>query len=230
MPREALSAYFCATSATELLPLSIERAIVAGWTGRDAVAVEQHIAELEALGVRRPASVPVFYRVSAARITTAGSIEVVGDHSSGEVEFLLLQAHGHLWVGVGSDHTDRKVETYDVAVSKQMCEKPVAASFWAFADVAAHWERLILRSHLWERGEPQLYQEGPTAAMLEPQELIERFANGLALQEGTLMFCGTLAAHGGVRGGERFSFELNDPVLGRSIRHEYRTIEVPWAS
>ena len=114
----------------------VTNAVIAGWTGRDAEAVEKHIVELEKLGVQRPASTPIFYRVSAARLTTADKIEVLGDQSSGEVEFVLLQAHGKLWVGAGSDHTDRKVETYNVSVSKEMCDKPVAREFWPFEEVA----------------------------------------------------------------------------------------------
>jgi hypothetical protein len=38
--------------------------------GRDPVAVEKHIKELELLGVKRPATTPIFYRVSNARLTT----------------------------------------------------------------------------------------------------------------------------------------------------------------
>ena len=44
---------------------------------------------------------------------------------------MLLQHAGRLWVGTGSDHTDREVEKYGVTVSKQMCDKPVAPVFWA---------------------------------------------------------------------------------------------------
>ena len=97
----------------------IETAVVAGWTGRDRGAVEEHIAELEALGVARPSSVPLFYRVSASRLTTAREIETTAS-SSGEVEAVVLRHDGRLWVGVGSDHTDRELESYSVAVSKQV--------------------------------------------------------------------------------------------------------------
>ena len=124
----------------------VDRAVIAGWTGRDPELVEKHIAELEALGVARPPSAPVFYRVSAARLTTGHEIEVVGPDSGGEVEFVLLRSAARLWVGVGSDHTDRAVETYNVTVSKQMCDKPVAAEFWDFEDVAGHWDQLVLRA------------------------------------------------------------------------------------
>src|SRR5260370_11315890 len=106
--------------------VGIDDAIVAGWTGRDAAAVEKHITELEALGVRRPATTPIFYRVSAARLTTATEIEVVGAHSGGEVEFVLLQHGGRLWGGARSYHTHPEVETYGVPVAQQVCHKPPA--------------------------------------------------------------------------------------------------------
>jgi hypothetical protein len=46
---------------------SIRQAVIAGWTGRDPVALETHIRELEELGVTRPSATPIFYRVSANR-------------------------------------------------------------------------------------------------------------------------------------------------------------------
>jgi hypothetical protein len=206
--------------------VEIEQAVIAGWTGRDADAVEKHIKELEVLGVKRPATTPIFYRVAASRLTTGASIEVLGGQSSGEVEFVLLQTGGALWVGTGSDHTDREVEAYGVSVSKQMCEKPIAAQFWRFDDVAAHWDRLILRSYAIADGKRALYQEGSVAAMRPPQDLIGRFAK-TGLADGTLMFCGTLAVHGGVRAAQRFEFELEDPVRVRKIQHGYDIVSLP---
>jgi Protein of unknown function (DUF2848) len=47
------------------------------------------------------------------------------------------------------------------------------------------------------------------------------------LPENTLMFCGTLAARGGVRPTEWFEFEIEDPVLGRSIPHAYSVRILP---
>ena len=206
--------------------VAVDHAVIAGWTGRDAAAVEKHIKELEVLGVRRPATTPIFYRVAASRLTTDDSIEVMGGASSGEVEFVLLQFQGRLWVGTGSDHTDREVEAYGVTVSKQMCEKPVAAQMWAFDDVAAHWDRLMLRSYATIAGTRALYQEGSVAAMRHPEDLIARYAKS-GLNEGTLMFCGTLAVHGGLRPAERFEFELEDPVRGRTIHHDYSVMNLP---
>ena len=207
--------------------IAIRHAVIAGWTGRDAAAVEHHIVELEKLGVARPASVPIFYRVAASRFTTADSIEVPGNESSGEVEFALVQHEGRLYVGVGSDHTERKVETYNVTVSKQMCEKPVAPMLWAFDDVKPHWDRLMLRSWACDGASRVLYQEGPVTAMRDPQELIQRYTNGRGLADGTAMFCGTLTAKGGIRSAPRFEFELEDPVRDLRIRHGYDIAVLP---
>lgn len=206
--------------------VTIKQLVVAGWTGRDPVAVEKHIKELEELGVKRPASTPIFYRASVARLTTQGVIEATGDASGGEVEYLLLRHDGRLWVGAGSDHTDRQVETYGVTVSKQMCDKPMAAQFWAYDEVAPHWDRLMLRSYVTEGGKRSTYQDGTVAAMLPPQDLLARYGAD-KMTDGALMFCGTLAARGGVRATPNFEFELEDPVLGRKISHGYRVISLP---
>lgn len=208
--------------------IALSAAVIAGWTGRDAGAMEKHIAELEAVGVKRPKATPTFYRASASRITTHDSIEVPGEQSSGEVEFVLLQHDGRLWVGSGSDHTEREVETYNVTVSKQMCDKPVARVFWPYLEVADHWDELLLRSSVVVDGKREIYQEGGVSAMLEPMDLVGRFASGAdSLPDGMVMFGGTLAAKGGVRPAERFEFELEDPVLGRTIRHGYDIVVLP---
>ena len=214
---------------TREVPVRVEQLVIAGWTGRDKRALEEHIRELEALGVKRPATTPIFYRAGVSRLTLADSIEALGTHSSGEAELVLLQSGGRLWVGVGSDHTDREVETYSVTVSKQMCDKPIAAQFWAFDDVKAHWDSLRLRSRIVENGAQVVYQDGIAAAFLDPRELIRGYAHSDTLPEHTLMFCGTLAAQGGVRAAEHFAFELEDPVLKRKIQHHYRTVTLPIA-
>jgi hypothetical protein len=207
--------------------VQIDHLVIAGWTGRDRTALEKHIAELAKIGIKPPATVPIFYRASAARLTTDDSIEALGGASSGEAEFVLLRHAGRLWVGAGSDHTDREVEKYGISVSKQMCDKPISPEFWAFDDVAPHWDKLMLRAHISENGARTLYQEGPVTAMLDPLALIEQFAGTKGLEENTLMFCGTLSAHGGIRPADSFEFELDDPVLARKIQGRYQVDALP---
>jgi hypothetical protein len=209
------------------LTLAIDQAVIAGWTGRDPVARDKHIAELEAIGIARPATTPIFYRVAARRLTTADSIEVSGGDSSGEVEFVLIGWQGRVFVGLGSDHTDRKVETYSVTVSKQMCDKPIAPVLWELEDVSSHWDRMILRAFAWIGGERVLYQEGTLDSMLPVTDLIARGFGGAGFPDGCAMFGGTFAAKGGIRPASRFEYELEDPVLKRTIRHGYDVIELP---
>jgi Protein of unknown function (DUF2848) len=209
------------------LTLAIDQAVIAGWTGRDPVARDKHIAELEAIGIARPATTPIYYRCSARRITLEDRIEVCGENSSGEVEFVLIGWQGRIFVGCGSDHTDRKVESYSVTVSKQMCDKPMASVLWELEDVIAHWDKMILRSWAIIDGARVLYQEGTLDAMLPVKDLIDRGFGAAGLPDGCAMFGGTFAAKGGIRPASRFEFELEDPVLKRKISHGYDVITMP---
>jgi len=196
----------------------IEQLVIAGWTGRDEAALKKHIRELEALGVKAPKTTPIFYRVSASLLTRADAIQVSGPDTSGEVEFVLLSRPDGLWVTLGSDHTDRKAEAIGVSLSKQLCPKPVAGEAWRYDEVKAHWSRLTLRAWIAEGGRKVLYQEGTVDAMRSPEDLIARFGG---LPSGHAMFGGTFAALGGIRPSARFEMELEDPVLGRRLRHAY---------
>lgn len=216
-----------ADGAATPLTLSIEQSVIAGWTGRDPVARDKHIAELEAIGIARPATTPIYYRCSARRLTTDDVIEVCGGDSSGEVEFVLIGWQGRILVGLGSDHTDRKVESYSVTVSKQMCDKPMSPVLWDLSDVIGHWDRMILRSWAWFDGQRTLYQEGTLDAMLPVKELIERGFGKSGFPDGCAMFGGTFAAKGGIRPSVRFEYELEDPVLNRKLTHAYDVIVLP---
>ncbi len=211
--------------------ITVDHLTIAGWTGRDRDAVEHHIEELAAIGVPRPSSVPLFYRVGAGLLTEASTIEVLGQETSGEVEPLLVADGGEMFLGLGSDHTDRALEAQSVAASKQACPKPVGPALWPLAELQDHLDRLELRAWIRDGADDwTLYQEGTLAAIRPLMELI-----GLApaatrdgrLHDGSAMMCGTLAAQGGVRPARHFRMALTDPVLGRSIEHEYSAVPLP---
>jgi hypothetical protein len=225
--RNDIAFTLAANGTTTSLTLPVTQAVIAGWTGRDPVARDKHIAELAAIGIAPPASTPIYYRCAARRITTVDSIECTGTDSSGEVEFVLFAAGGRTFVGVGSDHTDRKVETYNITVSKQMCDKPVAPVLWDLAEIAGHWDQIILRSWATIDGERVLYQEGTLSGMLPVADLIQRGFGTTALPDGCAMFCGTFAAKGGIRPAARFDYQIEDPVQKRSISHGYDIVTLP---
>ncbi len=220
------------------LHTDINHLIVAGWTGRDHEAILHHINELAALGVPRPSATPLFYRVAANQLSQQAHIEVVGGATSGEVEPLVFCHQGGLYVSLASDHTDRQLETHSVALSKQICAKPVARYAWPLHEVAGHWDQLILRAWIREDGELRLYQQGTLASLRKPDELMARYfasqdvsARGLTLSSGPLdgqaFICGTVAAIGGIRPSTEFHMALVDDVLGRTITHRYECIELP---
>lgn len=212
------------------IAVDIHNLIVAGWTGRDRESVEHHIAELEAIGVARPRTIPCFYRCGANLLTRSQQIDVTGSDSSGEAEFVMLSLPTGLYVGVGSDHTDRKVEAYGVTVSKQMCPKPVGPHLWPFDEVKNHWDSLILRSYVTRNSERMLYQEGAVTRMLAPEELISRFMqDSVSLPLGTAMYCGTIPLLQPMGPSDVFEMELEDPVRGRKLNHSYAVRPLPYS-
>ncbi len=212
---------------------SPRQAIIAGWAGRNAEAIQHHIDELGALGVPAPSSVPLYYRVSANLFTTASLIEAVGADSSGEVEPVLFQDGERLKLGVGSDHTDRALEAHSVALAKQICAKPVAPQFWNLEEVESHIDLVEFRAWIRDGKEQEwtLYQQGTLADLRPLHELVAgaRATHGSEVFiNGTMMMCGTFGVvSGSIRPARYFRMSMHDPVLGRTIEHQYETLNLP---
>jgi hypothetical protein len=208
-------------TSEKTINVEIEQLIIAGWAGRNIDAIEEHIKELEEIGVKRPSSVPCFYQVSAELLTTEANIQVIEKNSSGEVECVLINSDHGLLVAIGSDHTDRKVESYNVAVSKQVCSKPLSKEAWLYNDVADHWDHLIMRSYRIINGEKELYQQGNTNNLLAIPDLINKLTNNKTLPNNFAMYCGTQSVLTEIAHGDEFIVELHDPILNRTLSHHY---------
>jgi hypothetical protein len=206
---------------------AVTHLVLAGWAGRDVASVEAHIRELEVLGLPRPTHTPVYYRVASSLLTTSTEIEVVGEATSGEVEFVLVKLEDGLWVGLGSDHTDRGLELTSVALSKQLCAKVVAPTLWRYEDLAPHWDQLVLRSWAHRDGRRDRYQEATVAAILPPDQLMALYEASVRLDVGAALFSGTVAAIGGIAPADAFEMELEDSVLDRRMQHQYRIVTLP---
>lgn len=204
---------------------------VAGWTGRDQAAIQHHIDELAVLGVTPPSKVPLYYRVSSSLLTQAPNIEAVGGATSGEAEPFIVFRQGQLYLGLASDHTDRDAEKHSVALSKQLCMKPVANTLWRFDEVADHLEAIEMRSWIRENDGDNwlLYQEGALAAIRSLTDLIagSGLTEAVTGEKAAGMLCGTLSTEDGIRPSKSFRLELYDPVLNRRVSHRYGIIELP---
>jgi Protein of unknown function (DUF2848) len=247
LARSLMLQFSCLTlSTTHTRPFHPSNVVIAGWTGRNTEAIEHHIEELAAIGVPRPSTVPLYYRVGISCLSQAKSIQVVGDNTSGEAEPVLVAMADGLWLTVGSDHTDRSAETYSVALSKQLCPKVIADQAWRFDEIKGHADQILLRSWIVEinpandsdLGPKVLYQDGTLGAIRPLESLIAGYEKlvhqsnskkpGLGL--GTLMSCGTVGAIGGIRPAKRFIMQLFDPVLGRTLEYDYAIETLPLVS
>src|SRR5690606_4955054 len=212
---------------TEIVEADLQHCIVAGWAGRDMAAIEHHIEELAELGVPRPSSVPLYYRIAANQMVQDDTIQVVGSGSSGESEVFVFNHQGRLLVSLASDHTERVLEAHSVALSTPTCARPVARDAWLVSDAADDWVELPLRAYIQEAGTEGLAQDGTRASLTPPLELIEGCCQSATMPAGYGMPCGTVAAIGGIRPSTRFTMELFDPRRQRSIRHTYVTDVLP---
>lgn len=206
------------------LTVAIDHFVIAGWAGRDHAAIEHHIEELAAIGVPRPSAVPLFYRVAANQLTQDATVQMVGPDSSGEVEVLLFSHAGRSYVSLTSDHTDRKLEAHSVALSKQLCAKPVAREAWPLDEVLPHWDSLRIVSTITEDGREVEYQNGTLDSLRDLRDLAQRHCGQPQLPEGMAMSCGTVAVVGGIRPANTFTMALVDDRLGRRLAHRY-TVE-----
>jgi hypothetical protein len=218
---------------TAPLSFRVKRMINAGFVGRDQATVQAHIDEMRHLGIPAPASVPVLFALTADNVTTADQIEVIGRDTSGEAEYVLLLSQHDVFVGVGSDHTDRALEGASIRKSKQVCKNVVSSRVWRYRDVKDHWDELELRSWVRssETGAEVLYQQGTLATILSAEQLIDLVRSRIkdARTDGLVIFSGTVPMVAGkILYGSEFRCELRDPRSRRALACGYRATPVEY--
>jgi hypothetical protein len=206
----------------ETLTISSFDLVVAGYTGRDAAAVQHHIDELAAQGIAPPERVPMFYPVAASLATQQESCVVPSSLTAGEAEPVLVRTAGRLFLGVGSDHTDRELERESVARSKQACVKPLSRTVVP-VDGDTEWDAMRLSS--WVDGSP--YQEGPMSALRAPVETLAQWEDQTQGDGDIIMFGGTVPLlHGTFVFGCDWTVRLDLPG-GTALEHRYRVSSAP---
>jgi 4-hydroxyphenylacetate 3-monooxygenase len=214
---ETLTLNVAGTGGT--IELTEFHAVVAGYTGRDAAAVQHHIDELAAIGVAPPPEVPMFYPVESNTVSSAADLTVTGDKTSGEIEPLYVRHAGRYYLGIASDHTDRHIETFDIGDSKRACPKPVAGTVIPVDNL----QQLALddcRARSWVDG--RLYQDGTLDGLRTPANVVELLLERTAIGDGDFVCLGgTLPVIGGdFTYGREWRLELAFPD-GTTINHTY---------
>src|SRR5512133_2133815 len=114
----------------ERIEFPVKRAFNGGYAGRDQASVQKHIDELAVIGVPTPTHIPTLFALGNNLVSTADSVQVQHDKTSGEVEYVLLVGEGETYVTVGSDQTDRDLESKVVEWSKQSYPNIFAPEVW----------------------------------------------------------------------------------------------------
>ncbi|MGY1812284.1 DUF2848 family protein [Blastococcus sp. SYSU D00820] len=192
---------FEVAGTTERISAAPQRLVIAGYTGRDRAAVQHHIDELAEQGIAPPPTVPMFYELDPALLTTEAQVSVGGTQTAGEVEPVYARLGGRWYLGVGSDHTDRLVEQRDVHESKAACVKPVAPVLVPLpGDVLAggfdgDFDALTATS--WVDG--TVYQEGALTGLRPPGDVLTRLFETLGPDDDSdlVVLGGTLPLLGG---------------------------------
>ena len=209
---------------TSPLNFAYDRMANAGYVGRDQEEVRRHIEELARKGIPGPKTTPTLYPVIRRALITDSEIEVYGEETCGEVEYVLLVKDADsVYVGLGSDHTDRHLEETDIPRAKQICPNIICPTVWLFSEVREHWDSLVLESWVIRDGEKILYQQGSLELIMAPEALME-FVGGKVKRplERFIIFSGTLGlVTGEFVFGDEFIARLRDPVLGRSLNLRY---------
>lgn len=210
------------------LDVPVRRVVNGGYTGRDQAHVQVHIEEMRVLDLPIPETTPTIYFLSSDRVSTARAIEVQNGSTSGEVEPVLIWHEGQIYVTVGSDHTDRHLESFDISASKQCYPNLVAEEVWQLEEVREHWDSLTITCHVEKDGHRSLYQRGILEDILPFSYWVDRLENEGHPLDGTVFFAGTISTEaGGLVYADVYEVALEDPVRERAIKHVYRVDRLP---
>jgi 4-hydroxyphenylacetate 3-monooxygenase len=200
---------------------SVVRMYNLGSATRNADVAKPHQIEVAKEGINIAFKVPAprIYPIDAFALTTGDVVGAQGTRTSGEVEIVAVKAD-RLYVGVGSDHTDRDLERGSIPWSKQVCPNVLAPTLWDYEEIADHWDQCRIRSAV----DGRAYQDVGVDAFIAPPDVLRILSERVTRLPATnfVVFFGTIAALDKELGfGDHWSFEMEDPVLGRSIRHQY---------
>ena len=208
---------------TEDLLIDYDKLFVIGYAGRDTDLIMKHVKELEEqLGLAPPKKVPAIFRCSDSLVTQDEEIQVVGKMTCGEVEIVIILHKGRKLLGIGSDHTDRNIETVSVHKSKQVCPKPIGFDVWDYEDIKDQWDEIRLLSYQTVDGREHPYQAGKLSDILPLEMTLSELDERIGDIDDCIIYSGTVPLISEFKYGDSFRCEMIDDVLGRKLQLEYR--------
>lgn len=199
--------------------LDVTRVYNLGFTIRDRAQMQRHLDEVIGVSVAWPEKPPVIFPISSWATLITDDVPVQYETTSGEIEIVMIKQDGKLFVTCGSDHTDRELEKTDIPWGKQVTPNIFAPTVWNWEEVKDHWDQVEMESYV--NGE--LYQKASVAEFWSPDEIVRSVQGRIPESDGTtILFSGTVVSVDGVMDfGLNWSLRMTDPVLNRTIRHDY---------
>jgi hypothetical protein len=216
-------------SGTSNLEFPISRVYNLGFTMRDHKKMQAHLDEVGREGVHVPFrdNPPHIMPISPWATLTEGEITVQSGKTSGEVEIVTLARGDEVYVGVGSDHTDRSLEAINIPWSKQVAPDVMAPVVWRWEEVSPQWDEVLLECYITEEGREKLYQRAGVAEFWTPIEMRDSLRGRIRpVTSGfVVLFSGTVVtAEGKLSYARDWRISMIDPVLDRRIDHAYRVV------
>ena len=127
--------------STSSADFKIRRMYNFGSATRDPQTAVAHQEEVAKSGIHIAFNVPAprIYPIALHALATDDEVLVQSDRTSGEVE-IVIYVGDQLYVGVGSDHTDRALETVSIPGSKQACANHLKPVFWPYDEIRDTWK------------------------------------------------------------------------------------------
>ncbi|MGF6906715.1 DUF2848 family protein [Fusobacterium sp. PH5-44] len=209
----------------EELNLIPEHVYVVGYSGSNKEKIYEHIKELEEqLNVAPPKKIPTVFEVSKEILTQDKNLYFVCEKTSGECEFVIIIKNSKIYIGLGSDHSDRELEAISVPKAKQICLKPISYEIWEYEEIKDHFSKIKLSA----KSDSKDYQIGTLADIISVEEILDELKKSLGGPvDNCVIFSGTVPLVAGYEYGKNFYLELNDEILERKIAFDYDINVIP---
>lgn len=202
--------------------LNYDKLLVIGYSGRNIEKTMEHIKELEEqLGVPAPKRIPTIFECSNELLTQQEDVKFIGNKTSGEVEYVIVLSNGNIYIGLGSDHTDRELESISVPKAKQVCPKPISKELWDYNEIKDHWDKIKLLSYQIVNGVEELYQDGVLRDILPVEKILEELEERVGDIGNSIIFSGTVPLLKGFMYGDNFRCMMVDKELNRELTLSY---------
>lgn len=209
-------------SGEEKVTVDFEQLLVIGFAGRNIEKTMEHIKELEEeLGVPAPKQIPTIFECSLELLTKAENIKFIGEKTSGEVEYIIVKFGEKIYIGLGSDHTDRELESVSIPKAKQVSPKPIAGELWDYDEIKDHWDQIRLVSYQTINREEVKYQDGTLSDILPVEKILSVLTERIGNIDNSIIYSGTVPVLDGFKYGDNFRSLMIDEALNRSIEFNY---------